>query len=102
MAKRKSAPRLKSNPRDSLARVSAVVKGALGWRDAHADFVQAVKDLAADRRGRRPAGMPHSPWEVVEHLCIAQHDILDFCRNPKYVAMTWPDDYWPPTSAPPT
>jgi len=102
MPKIKSAQRSKPKPRNSLARVAAGIKGALGCRDAHADFDQAVKDLAADRRGRRPTDMPHSPWEVVEHLRIAQHDILEFCRNPKYSAMTWPDDYWPPTAAPPT
>lgn len=46
--------------------------------------------------------MPHSPWEILEHLRIAQHDILDFCVNPRYVEMKWPDDYWPPASAPPS
>ena len=46
--------------------------------------------------------MPHSPWEIVEHLRVAQHDILDFCRNPTYAELKWPDDYWPATPAPRT
>jgi uncharacterized damage-inducible protein DinB len=44
--------------------------------------------------------MPHSAWEIVEHIRIAQHDILDFCRNPGYTEIKWPDDYWPPHAAP--
>jgi uncharacterized damage-inducible protein DinB len=79
-----------------------VVRKALAWRDAHATFDRAVDGLPAERRGERPARMPHSPWEMVEHIRIAQHDILDFCRNPNYAEMKWPDDYWPPTPAPPS
>ena len=52
-------------------------------------------------RGRRPSGL-HSPWQLLEHLRIAQHDILDFCRNPNYKEMRWPADYWPPAPAPPS
>jgi hypothetical protein len=81
--------------RDQLAK-------ALAWHDAHVDFSRAVDGLRADMRGRRPDGMPHSPWEIVEHLRLAQHDILDFCVNPGYVEMKWPDDYWPPAPAPPS
>ena len=47
-------------------------------------------------------GLPHSPWQLVEHLRIAQHDILDFCVNPGYQEMSWPDDYWPASPEPPT
>jgi hypothetical protein len=46
--------------------------------------------------------MPHSPWMLLEHLRIAQGDILEFCRNPKYKAPKWPEDYWPKTDAPPS
>jgi DinB superfamily len=79
--------------RDHLAR-------ALGWHDAHADFDQAVGDLPPEARGRVPKGAPYSPWQLVEHLRIAQHDILDFCRNPTYEELDWPDDYWPASPAP--
>lgn len=80
--------------RDALAK-------ALDWGQAHVDFDKAVDGLPPDLRGRRVEGLPHSPWEILEHLRIAQHDILDFCRNPKYVERKWPDEYWPLAPAPP-
>jgi len=73
----------------------------LGWHDAHVDFDAAVAGIGTEQQGMRPSGLPHSPWELLEHIRIAQHDILDFCRNADYAEMTWPDDYWPPTPAPP-
>lgn len=78
-----------------------VVRNALGWHDAHADFKSATAGLPVELRGKRPQGLPHSPWEIVEHIRIAQWDILDFCRNPKYTEMKWPDEYWPKAPAPP-
>jgi hypothetical protein len=72
----------------------------LDWRDAHADFDAAVKDMPPDRAGERPGGLPYSPWELLEHLRIAQRDILDFCRDPNYAEKKWPDDYWPDDPAP--
>jgi hypothetical protein len=60
-----------------------------------------VANLPVDARGRTPAGLPYSPWQLLEHLRIAQHDILDFCRNPDYRELSWPDDYWPAAAAPP-
>jgi hypothetical protein len=74
----------------------------LGWEEAHASFDSAVANLPADARGRAPAGLPYSPWQLLEHLRIAQHDILDFCRNPDYRELSWPDDYWPAAAAPPS
>jgi hypothetical protein len=81
--------------RDHLARV-------LGWEDAHATFDAAVADLREDLRGRRPEGVPYSPWQLVEHLRITQHDLLEFCRNADYRELDWPDDYWPKTADPPS
>src|SRR6476646_1973409 len=74
----------------------------LDWRDAHADFDAAVKDMPFELAGDRPGGLPYSPWELLEHLRLAQRDILDFCRDPKYAEKKWPDDYWPDDPAPPT
>ena len=52
--------------------------------------------------GSSPKACPFfSPWQLLEHLRLAQFDILDFCRNPDYTEGVWPDDYWPETSAPP-
>jgi len=73
----------------------------LDWQDAHVDFDTAVKDLAPELRGVRPVGLPYSPWRLLEHLRRTQSDILEFCRNPAYVAPTWPDDYWPEADGPP-
>lgn len=67
---------------------------------AHLDFDKAIAGLPADLWGVRPEGTPHSVWELVEHLRIAQWDILDFSRNPDYASLDWPKDYWPPTPAP--
>jgi uncharacterized damage-inducible protein DinB len=46
--------------------------------------------------------MPYTLWQLLEHLRLAQHDILDFCRNPSYTELHWPDDYWPPATTAPT
>jgi uncharacterized damage-inducible protein DinB len=68
---------------------------------AHAGFDAAVKNLPANLRGKRPEGAEHSPWQLLEHLRIAQEDILDFSRNPNYKTLEWPRDYWPATAEPP-
>jgi uncharacterized damage-inducible protein DinB len=85
---------------------NAVLRDLLGrllsWEDAHATFEAAVAGIPADLRGRQPAGVPYSPWQLVEHLRIAQHDILDFCRNADYEELNWPADYWPFSAAPPS
>jgi len=74
---------------------------ALAWHEAHASFEDAVKDMPANLRGKRPEGLPYSAWELLEHLRLAQRDILDFCVDPDYKEdKTWPDDYWPPSPAP--
>src|SRR5688500_19726912 len=74
----------------------------LAWQDAHVGFEKSVEGLAAKLRGVRVDGFPHSAWELVEHMRITQLDILEFCRNPKYTEMTWPDDYWPASPEPPS
>jgi hypothetical protein len=79
--------------RDQLARV-------LSWHDAHVDFDSAVADLPVEARGRTAPGVPYSPWQLVEHMRLAQYDILDFCRNPKYRELEWPAAYWPSSPAP--
>lgn len=73
----------------------------LRWKSAHVDFDTAVKGLSPRLRGVRPDGMPYSIWQLVEHVRLAQRDILDFCRDPEYREPKWPDDYWPVDAAPP-
>jgi hypothetical protein len=68
---------------------------------AHAKFDDVVKGLPPKLRGAKPANFPHSPWMLLEHLRLAQSDILEFSRNPKHVSPPWPAGYWPKTAAPP-
>jgi hypothetical protein len=70
---------------------------------AHATFDDAVKDFPAELHGKVPKGLPYSAWQIVEHLRIAQHDMLEFSDNAKgtYKEKKWPDDYWPKAPAPP-
>jgi hypothetical protein len=75
--------------------------GFLGWGDAHLDWPQALKGFPVRLRGVRPRGTPHSAWELLEHVRIAQWDILEFSRNPKHVSPDFPAGYWPKTTAPP-
>jgi len=70
--------------------------------NAHAGFEDAVKDMPVKLRGQVPKGAEHSPWQLLEHLRIAQWDILDFSRNPDYETLKWPEDYWPKSPEPPT
>ncbi|HEY6088996.1 MAG TPA: DinB family protein [Gemmatimonadaceae bacterium] len=80
-----------------------IVVSSLDWEQAHAKLESVVKDLAVPLRGQRPAGYPHSLWELLEHIRITQRDLLDFCVDPDYKEkLEWPRDYWPPTPAPPT
>ncbi len=68
--------------------------------NAHADFDTAIKSLPAELRSKRPKGADHSPWELLEHLRIAQRDILEFARNPRHKSPDFPEGYWPATPAP--
>jgi hypothetical protein len=68
--------------------------------NAHADFDQAVEGIPAELRGKTPKGAEHSPWQLLEHLRIAQWDILEFTRNSKHVSPKWPEGYWPASEAP--
>jgi DinB superfamily len=69
--------------------------------NAHADFEAAIKGLPADLRGKRPKGGDHSAWELLEHLRIAQWDILEFSRDAEHKSPDWPSGYWPAAPAPP-
>jgi uncharacterized damage-inducible protein DinB len=74
----------------------------LSWSDAHVSFDDAVAGLPASARGKVPKRSQHSPWQLLEHLRLAQADILEFCVARRYQEKQWPRDYWPPTAAPPS
>ena len=64
-------------------------------KGAHIGFAAAVADFPEAWRGAKPAGAPHSAWELLEHMRLAQEDILDFSRDADYQERVFPDDYWP-------
>jgi uncharacterized damage-inducible protein DinB len=86
--------------RDLMLR--AQLKKILEWEDAHASVDHAIDGIPPALRGKVPKGAAHSAWQLVEHLRITQHDILDFCVNPEYVEVAKMDEYWPRTAAPPS
>jgi uncharacterized damage-inducible protein DinB len=74
----------------------------LTWEEAHVGVDKAFAGIAPEHRGGRPSGFMHSPWQLLEHLRLAQKDLLTFAIDPAYVhAMKWPDDYWPVDPEPP-
>jgi hypothetical protein len=86
------------SPTDPLR---AHILDLLGGGHAHLSFDQAVSRLPAALRGERPPGLPHTPWRLLEHLRIAQWDILRFCIDPDHVSPAFPQGYWPDGDAPP-
>jgi hypothetical protein len=74
----------------------------LRMKGAHLDLDEALSGFPPEKRGAKPPGAPHTAWQLLEHMRIAQEDILDFSRNPKYKEKKWPDDYWPAAEAPPS
>jgi hypothetical protein len=73
----------------------------LGGGGAHADFGSVIAGWPAGLRGSKPEGLPHTAWQLLEHMRIALWDILEFSRNAKHVSPPWPAGYWPSTDAPP-
>ena len=73
----------------------------LGGGGAHLSFDDAIRGWPVKLRGVKPAGAPHTAWQLLEHLRLAQWDILEFSRNPKHVSPGFPEGYWPKTETPP-
>jgi len=88
-------------PKQETVSLRQHLKDTLRMKGAHISLEEALKDFPAALRGAKPKGAPYSAWQVLEHMRIAQEDILDFSRNPKYVEKHWPADYWPSSDAPP-
>jgi len=83
---------------DSLRRhvINLLTKG-----EAHISSADAIKNFPRELRGNKPKGSPHTPWQLLEHMRIAQWDILQFSVDPKHVSPKWPEQYWPAQEAPP-
>jgi hypothetical protein len=92
----------KTNPEldETIKQLLALLKGG----QAHVDFDDATKNFPADLRGKVPAGLPYSAWQLLEHMRITQLDILNFCAPPTggYQPLEWPKGYWPESVEPPT
>jgi len=67
---------------------------------AHTKFDQAVKGFPPEHMGTRPKGLPYSAWQLLEHMRIAQHDMLRFSLSADHVSPPWPEAYWPSSPAP--
>ena len=80
------------------------LQGLLDGGQAHGTFDEAVKDFPTNLRGTVPESLPYSAWQILEHIRIAQRDILDFSKNSdgSYKPRKWPDEYWPKNPAPPS
>jgi hypothetical protein len=72
----------------------------LGEGGAHVGFEKALAGLAPELRGKKAPGLPHTAWQLLEHLRLAQSDILEFSRDRNHVSPDWPEGYWPETEAP--
>jgi hypothetical protein len=70
--------------------------------NAHVTFEDAVERIPPKLRGVKPEGAEHTAWQLLEHMRIAQWDILEFSRDPKHVSPDWPEGYWPKTAKPPS
>jgi hypothetical protein len=64
---------------------------------AHIDLESAIKDFPASKINTRIENSPHTAWELLEHIRIAQWDIVEFSRNAAHVSPDWPEGYWPKT-----
>lgn len=69
--------------------------------EAHVDLASSLKNFPRELRAKKPEGSPHTPWQLLEHIRIAQWDILEFSKDARHKSPKWPDDYWPKTEAPP-
>lgn len=89
-------------PKQETVPLRKTLAPVLNGKGAHLSFQEAVANFQVSLRGLKPKGAPHTPWQLLEHIRIAQEDILDFSRNPHYRDKKWPDDYWPSTEGPPS
>ena len=100
VSKKRSAPKKAPNGGHDAALRQHLIE-LLGGRGAHADFDEAVDGLPEELRGARARDVPFTPWRLLEHLRMAQWDILEFSRNAKHKSPKWPEGYWPDSDAPP-
>ena len=87
---------------ENLAALRQHIVNLLTQAEAHIDAASELKNFPRALRGRKPQGAPHTPWQLLEHMRIAQWDILQFSVDPRHVSPKWPEGYWPKTDSPPS
>lgn len=103
MLRKPKGPAKSKQPADELKPLREQLLALLRGGQAHVTFDDAIADFPEELRGVIPKNLEHSAWQILEHLRIAQRDILNFCAPPTggYQPMQWPDDYWPKSPEPP-
>ena len=74
----------------------------LDFKGAHLSLDEALRGLPPALRGKKVRGAPHTIWQLLEHMRIAQWDILEFSRDAKHVSPKWPEGHWPESASPPS
>jgi hypothetical protein len=69
---------------------------------AYMSFDKVIKEIPPQHRGSRVDGLVHTPWQIMEHLRLAQWDILEFSCDPNHESPPWPEGYWPDRDTPPS
>lgn len=87
---------------DNIASLREHIVNLLIKGEAHVDVSSELRDFPRKLRGSKPEGAPHTPWQLLEHMRIAQWDILQFSVDAKHVSPKWPEGYWPETEEPPS
>jgi hypothetical protein len=85
---------------ENVASLRTHLVNLLTKAEAHVDVQSELKDFPEKLRGRKPEGAPHTPWQLLEHMRIAQWDILRFSMDAKHVSPKFPEGYWPETDSP--
>ena len=105
VTKKKPAKRARARKRES-ANAASLLREQLSYLlkggGAHVHFMDALEGFPAKKRGTYAQGLPHTGWQLLEHVRIAQRDILEFSRNAKHASPDFPEGYWPKTPAPRT
>lgn len=97
-AKKRPAKSPRGSERELREQVVYLLKGG----GAHVHFMDALDDFPTGKYGSFANALPHTGWQLLEHVRLAQWDILEFCRNPKHVSPNFPEGYWPKTPMPPS
>jgi hypothetical protein len=99
--KRKSVAKKKSKTVNQDQALREQLVSLLKGGQAHVHFMDAIDGFPEAKRGAFVEGLPHTGWQLLEHVRIAQWDILEFSRDAKHVSPGFPEGYWPKTPVPP-